>query len=84
MKEKSQQNKCLIEGCCSLNKSFYVRGLCRSHYSLMAYTIKKGLHTWEEFIDFGMALPLKRIDIKTCFEEMLRKKLKVGEKNKKK
>lgn len=46
---------CLIEGCD--NTKLYARGVCHSHYKLIARTVKEGLHTWEEFEDFGMSLP---------------------------
>jgi len=47
---------CKVPGCSRTPRS---RGLCDTHYTLVALRVKRGEHTWEDLEARGKSLPLQ-------------------------
>lgn len=54
MPKYSQGKLCLIEHC---GRSRYTRGICKAHHKFISSVVARGERTWDEFEEFGMALP---------------------------
>lgn len=53
----STKKMCLIEQC---GRQRTTRGLCASHYTVAFGVVKRGVRSWEELEENGLALPPQR------------------------